>query len=531
MTSDITRLVDTIGNAMLQLRDVFQDPSTLAFAEVHADMERLEAFCNSKALIDASFAHICERDDAGRQVGANYATTYLEQRLGISRGEAWNRLARGRDLFAPLEPAPEPDAQDNTAAQEDLFGGAGDGGTGADEAAVAAAAAAAAAAREAERRRREQEENRKRAAEVSAEKQDIIRRELDKLLKAARGERARIHGLAMAEALHRGVQDLRIFVRQQVDAANRKYAKDNPNASMEKRSATVGKRKADGTVDIHICAPAGQGALISALLDKGLAPNSNLPKDLQAEQDPRTRGQRRFDQLMAMVNQYEESQQAANNGAASVVVAMTLDDLADGDAAMLWDTNCGIEVDCFDLVRLGMHGTGDFVLQVDGVTGVPIALGRTERCASIEQRIAMFAVQGVCSWAGCTAPMTECEAHHILAWIRGGNTDLENLTGLCREHHKCNNDRRDGSYNKGYMDYDPGTGRAGLWRPGAAEAAYNHSVPASRSAVNRLRKTFGRCQCDDPHQPDPSLAFPPPPPEDVSVRKWRPAPGPAAPSD
>ncbi|WP_066526916.1 HNH endonuclease signature motif containing protein [Corynebacterium bouchesdurhonense] len=507
MTSDITRLVDTIGNAMLQLRDVFQDPSALTFAGVHADMERLEAFYNSKALVDAAFAHICERDDAGRQVGANYATTYLEQRLGLSRGEAWNRLARGRDLFAPPEPAPEPDARDNSPAPEDLFGGAGDAG--------GSAGAGAGADHPAEQRRKEQEENRKRAAEVSAEKQDIIRRELDKLLKAARGERARIYGLAMSEALGRNAQDLRIYVRQQVDAANRKHAKDNPNASMEKRSATVGKRKADGTVDIHVCAPAGQGALISALLDKGLAPNSNLPKDRQGEQDPRTRGQRRFDQLMAMVNQYEEAQQAANNGAASVVVAMTLDDLADGDAAMLWDTNSGIEVDCFDLVRLGMHGTTDFVLQVDGVTGVPIALGRTERCASIEQRIAMFAVQGVCSWAGCTAPMTECEAHHILAWIRGGNTDLDNLTGLCREHHKCNNDRRDGSFNKGYMDYDPGTGRAGLRRPGAATAVYNHSVPASRSAVNRLRKTFGRCQCDDPHQPDPSLAFPPPPPDDA----------------
>ena len=128
MTSDVTRLVDTIGNALLQLRDVFQDPSAIAFAEVHADMERLEAFCNSKALIDASFAHICERDDAGRRVGANYATTYLEQRLGLSRGEAWNRLARGRDLFAPPEPGPASDAQDAPADPEDLFGGTGDVG-------------------------------------------------------------------------------------------------------------------------------------------------------------------------------------------------------------------------------------------------------------------------------------------------------------------------------------------------------------------------------------------------------------------
>lgn len=512
MTSDVSRLVDPIGHALLQLRDAFQDPSELSLDDVRVDMERLEAFFNAKALIDASFAYICERDEAGRVVGANYATTYLEQRLGLSRNEAWNRLARGRDLFAPPEPPrdfPGPGEPDPAGGDEDygdLFGPDGQGGP-ADPAAEAAAEAAAE-----EEQRRAKEQSRGHASRVSAEKQDIIRRELDKLLKAAQCERARIHALAMAEAAERTAQDLRMFVRGHVNEANKKVAKDNPNATMEKRDVSIGNRKADGMVDIHCSAPAGSAALVKALLDKGLAPNSNLPKDLQDEKDSRTRGQRRFDQLMAIFQQFEERQQAEHNGAASVVVAMTLDDLADGDAAMLFDTNTGIEVDCFDLVRLGMHGTTDFVLQVDGVTGVPLALGRTERCASIEQRIAMFAVQGVCSWAGCTAPMSECEAHHILAWIRGGNTDITNLTGLCREHHRCNNDRRDGSFNKGYMDFDPATGRAGLRRPGSREPVFNSSVPASRSAVNRLRRKFGRCNCDDPNTPDPSMLFPPPPP-------------------
>lgn len=516
MTSDVTRLVDTIGNALLQLRDAFQDPSGLSLEDVRGDMERLEAFFNAKALIDASFAYICERDEAGRVVGANYATTYLEQRLGLSRGEAWNRLARGRDLFAPPEPPKdfpgpgEPGPGGNSADYGDLFGPGGQGDP-ADPAAEAAEAAAAAAAAE-EEQRRAKEESRGHASRVSAEKQDIIRRELDKLLKAAQPERARIHALAMAEAADRSAQDLRIFVRGHVNEANKKVAKGNPNATMEKRDVSIGGRKSDGMVDINISAPAGHAALVKALLDKGLAPNSNLPKDLQDEKDSRTRGQRRFDQFMAIFRQFEDRQQAEHNGAASVVVSMTLDDLADGDAAMLFDTNTGIEVDCFDLVRLGMHGTTDFVLQVDGVTGVPLALGRTERCASIEQRIAMFAVQGVCSWAGCTAAMSECEAHHILAWIRGGNTDITNLTGLCREHHRCNNDRRDGSFNKGYMDFDPATGRAGLRRPGSRQPVFNSSVPASRSAVNRLRRKFGRCDCDDPSVPDPSMLFPPPPP-------------------
>ncbi|MDK6348250.1 hypothetical protein QP203_24715, partial [Escherichia coli] len=104
--------------------------------------------------------------------------------------------------------------------------------------------------------------------------------------------------------------------------------------------------------------------------------------------------QRRYDQFFAIFRQYEQEYQEEHNGAASVVIAVTLDDLADGDAVMLYGTNVGLEVDCFDLVRLGMDGTTDFVLQVDGVTSVPLWLGQSNRIASIAQRIAMFAVQG-----------------------------------------------------------------------------------------------------------------------------------------
>ena len=70
---------------------------------------------------------------------------------------------------------------------------------------------------------------------MSAEKQDIIRRELDKLLKAALGERARIHADAMEEALHRSPEDLRIFVRKAVDRHRRE---STPCATRQRTSRT-----------------------------------------------------------------------------------------------------------------------------------------------------------------------------------------------------------------------------------------------------------------------------------------------------
>lgn len=481
MSAKVSQLVATIGNALMQLRDEFADPSTVTLADVAGDMEKLEDFFNSKALIDACFAYVCERDEAGRLVGASRPNAYLQNRLGLSPGEAYDRLARGRDLFAPPpESAGDPEEPEGDPG-EDLFTGSSGVEQDAEEE----------KRRAAEERRRAQEESRRRAAAVSAEKQNVIRRELDKLLKAARGERARIHAEAMKQADKRDAKDLRYFVRRLVEEANREHApRTNPNAGFENRGLHIGRRKPDGSVDVTLTTTAGHAALIKAHSDKGLAPNSNMNPD---ETDYRSPAQRRYDQFFSIFQKHESDQQKVTGGAASVVVPMTLDDLADADGQTTFMTNTGIEVDVFDLVRLGLDGSEGpthFVLQLDGVTGVPLSMGRT-RCASIAQRIALLAVQGVCTWTGCTAPLSECEIHHIIAWIKGGRTDISNLTGLCREHHRCNNDERDGSHGKGHMEYDPGTGRAGLVRSGSTRIEFNGADPAENSAVNRAMGRAG----------------------------------------
>ncbi|WCZ34115.1 MULTISPECIES: HNH endonuclease signature motif containing protein [Corynebacterium] len=494
----IAELVDQVTDGLSQLRQLLDDPSALPLATITRDIARLERAMDKKAYVDAAFAQACVLADAGKLVGANHPDAYLTEKLGISRGEAYNRLARAKALFdAP--PPPEPDLGD-------LFG---DDDTEEDRSA-AEEAARKAADEEAERRRKDQEEARKRADEVPAAKQDIIRRELDKLLKAAEGERMRIYARAMEQAKYRDEKDLRLFVKRLVAEANKPHVKANPNAGFEKRDASLGRENSDGTFDVTLSMTRADYALYKALTDKGLSPNANIPAELQRDRDPRTKGQRRYDQYMAILRQYEEGQQAANGGAASVVVSITLDDLAGADANTLFQTNVGVELDAFDLVRLGMDGTSDFLLTVDGLSGVPLHLGRSRRLASVGQRIAMFAVQGVCSWAGCTTSMSECEAHHIISWLRYGATDIENLTGLCPTHHRCNNDHRDGSFNKGYMDYDPETGGAVLVKADGTRHT-NTTDPAMHSAVNRIRAKRNSTSAPPPAETHWPTSPPPPP--------------------
>ncbi|QPK82387.1 HNH endonuclease [Corynebacterium qintianiae] len=474
MASELAKHVDTLAVALLAIRDVFSDPSAVMFNDVAADMEKLEGALHAKALIDAAFAHICERDRAGRFVGAKHPDAYLKERLGLSPREARERIARGRDLFSE-PPIPEPGDTG-----EDVRSGA-KGETPAEAAARRATEEEVAR----ERARREQERARKQADKINAEKQAAIRYELDKLLDAARGARPRLLAAALRDAQSRDLKDLRVRVRRWVDDENRKHAEPaNPNAGMERRGVRIGRRNADGTHDITITAPAGDAALLKALLDKGSAPNSNLPDGMQ---DYRSPSQRHYDQLMKVLRHFDTCNRPVSGGCASVVISVTLDEIAGADAATLFATNTGIELDVFDLVRLGMDGTDDFVLAVDGATGVPLNLLRTNRTASIAQRVALLAVQGVCAWSGCTAPITECEAHHIVAWIQGGNTDISNLTALCREHHRCNNDHRDHRFNTRHMELDPKTGRVGLKLPGEPTLRFNQADAAERSAVNRIR--------------------------------------------
>ncbi|NLU82486.1 HNH endonuclease signature motif containing protein [Rhodococcus sp. HNM0569] len=68
--------------------------------------------------------------------------------------------------------------------------------------------------------------------------------------------------------------------------------------------------------------------------------------------------------------------------------------------------------------------------------GVPLAMGRTTRLVTASQRRALRVRDRGCAFPGCGAPTGWTEAHHIVPWIDGGPTDLDNLVLLCTHHHR-----------------------------------------------------------------------------------------------
>jgi hypothetical protein len=124
-------------------------------------------------------------------------------------------------------------------------------------------------------------------------------------------------------------------------------------------------------------------------------------------------------------------QPAVGGVPASVVVTIEVDDLL--TKAGLAETTDGSILTPDQLLRIADEA--EIWPTIINRNDVPLALGRTQRLASRGQTMALIVRDGGCSFPGCTHPPSWCDRHHILDWIHGGYTDLDNLTLLCRYHH------------------------------------------------------------------------------------------------
>jgi hypothetical protein len=70
-----------------------------------------------------------------------------------------------------------------------------------------------------------------------------------------------------------------------------------------------------------------------------------------------------------------------------------------------------------------------------GAESQVIDVGRSKRVVSGPGRKALEARDGHCRWPGCDRPAKWSAAHHVVHWIHGGTTDLDNLILLCHRHH------------------------------------------------------------------------------------------------
>ncbi len=196
----------------------------------------------------------------------------------------------------------------------------------------------------------------------------------------------------------------------------------------DERSLTL-STFSDGTVAVRGQLDAIGGEKLQAALEA--ITQADRPKG-----DRRTRGQQLADALV----QLADNQLAAGDlpllrtVKPNVVVTIPRADLLDpatGPAAAT--TGFGGLVSAATARHVACDGSITAV-HVDE-HGMPLNVGRTKRVVPPHLRKAVELRDEACVFAGCGAPKYWCDVHHLLHWLFGGETSLENSALLCERHH------------------------------------------------------------------------------------------------
>ena len=143
------------------------------------------------------------------------------------------------------------------------------------------------------------------------------------------------------------------------------------------------------------------------------------------EHDKRERGQRLADALVELAS--------GGPHPASIQVTSSVETLLGLAGASAADMEFSLPISSKIVERLACDCSVTRVL-LDSESAV-IDVGRAKRVVSGPARRALAARDGTCRWPGCDRPASWTAAHHVVHWVHGGTTDLDNLILLCHRHH------------------------------------------------------------------------------------------------
>jgi hypothetical protein len=232
----------------------------------------------------------------------------------------------------------------------------------------------------------------------------------------------------------------------------------------EGRSLTI-VRHADGTVTIRGHLDAVGGEKFSTAVE------AHVQADRPAS-DERTRAQRLGDAVVQLADNAltTGSVPVLRSVKPHVAVRIDLDDLADpATGAGTATTGFGTTISAARARWLA--GDGRISRVVFGPDGVPLDVGREQRLVSGHLRRAVELRDGGCVFTGCSAPSHWADVHHLVHWIDGGDTSLDNSALLCERHHS--------KVHHGYRVERQPDGRWRTWRPDDTEI----TIPAPLAPV------------------------------------------------
>jgi hypothetical protein len=228
------------------------------------------------------------------------------------------------------------------------------------------------------------------------------------------------------------------------DEHDRKAMEREAKRAMARRGFTL-TPDSHGSVRISGHTDAEGAAIIQSALDPLCNPARRTLQDIADVagvdeplplplQDNRTAAQRRHDALIEIFQRTMAAGELPANGGdkAQLVVTVSYDPLRQAVSAATLDTGAQLSPEA---VRRIACDCGVIPAVLDGV-GVPLDVGRERRLITGTLRRALVLRDRGCAFPGCDRPPRWCQGHHVIHWLDGGSTSLDNSVLLCGHHHR-----------------------------------------------------------------------------------------------
>ncbi|MDT7636365.1 MAG: hypothetical protein QOC83_653 [Pseudonocardiales bacterium] len=210
------------------------------------------------------------------------------------------------------------------------------------------------------------------------------------------------------------------------------YAEDVEQRA-RRRELTISQR-VDGSSSIKGEATAELTEFLLLHLDAFARPKP----EVDGFKDPRSAGQRRHDALLEALKLNVRAQQLPSVAGVSATVVLTMSAKDFEHRTGLARTGHGALLPVAEAMRISAAEYRLMNVVIDKTHGIT-AYSSTARLFSENQRLAMAAVDGGCTFPHCPAPPGWCEADHCTDWAQGGPTRVDAGVLGCRTH---NNDAK-----------------------------------------------------------------------------------------
>ncbi|TDU87744.1 HNH endonuclease [Kribbella voronezhensis] len=242
------------------------------------------------------------------------------------------------------------------------------------------------------------------------------------------------------------VEDIRIAEEQMVEAARHltpreltllaKQARNlldtdgpEPAEDAAARREAFWLKNADQGVKFGGYLSSERAALLRTLIEPAAKPR----KTIDGEPDPRSREKRQADRFTDILHLAAETAELPSNGGVKphITVTMDLSDLVAAGKDVTGDLLFGESLSAGAVRRLACDA--EIIPIVLDTDSAPLDVGRAKRLITPAMRKALNLRDKGC--VVCGAAPIYCDAHHIISWLDGGPTSIDNLALFCRAHH------------------------------------------------------------------------------------------------